>query len=252
MRSIKIIALLLLFNGIIWAQENALQDKITLKTGEVYTGEILVLNSEIVMLKSSNGTRFQFQLSEVKKFEKTTKVDVNDSTTYYDRNSEIGNFAGFLDISGGVSSAKFGFGSSPNTQASLVFGNKSVLGQQIFLGVGIGLNNTLLSETNSNILFMPVFLKMQANLSKDKTAPFAGLDTGYAFGMTNGYGGGAFAKISTGISRKTRNKTSLSIGFFAGINSISGNLTEINSAGSYNYHGNTIMTNFGLNFGLLF
>lgn len=252
MKNLKIIILFLLFSGIISSQENAIQDKITLKTGEVYTGEILVLNSEIVMLKSSNGTRFQFQLSEVKKFEKTTKADVNDSTNFYDHNSGNGNFAGFLEISGGVSSAKFSFGSSPNAQVSLTFGNKSVLGQQIFLGVGIGLNNTFLSDANSTALFMPVFIKMQANLSKGKTSPFAGLDTGYAFGMNDGFGGGTFAKITAGISHKISYKSSLSVGLFAGINSISGKLTETKNAVNYIYYGNTTMTTLGLKIGLVF
>lgn len=240
------------FVSVVFAQENTLLDKITLKTGEVYTGEILVQNSEVVMLKSANGTRYQFQLSEVRKIEKIAKEAVmkNDSSTHPIGNND--SFAGFLEIAGGVAAAGNCFTSSPNLQASLIFGSKSMLGKLIFMGIGAGLNSTFTGGNNSSVNFVPVFVKMQVKLSKNISAPYFGLDAGYAFAMSDGFGGGPFTKISTGVSRKISYKSTFSFGLFVGVNSLEANLTEINNANSYSYYSNTVMTNYGIMLGLMF
>jgi len=252
MKIIRITVVFLFFASVIFAQGNDLIDKITLKTGETYTGEILVQNSEVVMLKSANGSRYQFQLSEVRKIEKIAKDAVlkNDSSTYSLGNSE--SFAGFLELAGSVAAAGNCFTSSPNIQASLVFGSKTVLGKLIFLGVGAGLNSTSTDGNNSTVNFVPVFVKMQAKLFKKNTVPYFGLDAGYAFAVSDGFGGGPFTKISAGVSRKISYKSTFSFGVFAGVNSLEANLTEIRNGNSYSYYGNTVMTNYGIKLGLMF
>ncbi|MHB9140928.1 MAG: hypothetical protein ACYC25_03530 [Paludibacter sp.] len=51
------------------AQENTVQDKITLKTSEIYVGKIVLKTNDMIMLSTMDGTRYQFQLSEIKKME---------------------------------------------------------------------------------------------------------------------------------------------------------------------------------------
>lgn len=252
MKIIRIIVVFLFFASVVFAQDKTLLDKITLKTGETYTGEILVQNSEVVMLKSANGSRFQFQLSEVKKIEKISKeAALNaDSAMYHSPGNN--SFAGFLEIAGGVSAAKRSFDSSPNTQVSLVFGSKSIVGRFIFMGIGAGLNSTFTDGNNSTINFVPVFIKMQAKLSENISAPYFAIDAGYAFAVTEGFGGGPFTRISAGIARKISYKSILSFGFFVGVNSFDASLTELKNGNSYSFYGNTIMTNYGLKIGLTF
>ena len=47
--------------------QKANEDVIWLKNGEKYTGEIVLRNADIVMLKTADGKQFQFQVSEIEK-----------------------------------------------------------------------------------------------------------------------------------------------------------------------------------------
>ncbi len=251
MRYFSILVFCLLFSVTIRGQEASIHDKITLKTGEIYTGEIVVKNDEMIMLKSTNGTRYQFPLSEISKIEKEDLK--NNSIAVNNAKSEIatttGNISGILEFAGGISSAKNCFDPSTNSQVSLIFGNKSVLGQQVFLGFGLGLNATFETTNSSTIAFLPLFLRLQTTLSKNKIAPFLGMDAGYAFALNEEFGGGPFAKVSFGINYKLTYKTALLVGIYAGVNSISANQIDTNG---YSYYGNTSMTGFGIKAGLQF
>lgn len=66
MRQFGILVLALFLSLQLWGQESASVDRITLKTGEIYIGEIVVKTSVMVMLKAKSGTRYQFQLSELR------------------------------------------------------------------------------------------------------------------------------------------------------------------------------------------
>ncbi len=252
MKIIRIIIVFLFFGTAVFAQKTVLLDKITLKSGDTYTGEIIVQNSEVVMLKTANGNRYQFQLSEVRKIEKITQFEVTDADSTINHSTTGNNFAGFLEVAGGVSFVKRSFGSSPDTQVSLAFGNKSVMGRPVFLGIGAGLKSTFTGSNNPTVSFVPVFVKMQAMFSKNISAPYVGFDAGYAFAVSDGFGGGPFAKISLGVARKISYKSNLSFGLYLGVNSVEAGMTELNNGNSYSYYGNTTMTNYGLKLGLTF
>lgn len=229
-------------------ESSPVSDKITLKTGEVYFGEIVVKTAEIVMIKASTGTRYQFQLKEVKLIEKMIDTDLSgkpaNNLPMVNTNQ---NFSGQLEITGGISSSTNAFPILANGQISLTFGNKKMLGKDVFLGLGVGYNHTFL--TTKTIGFIPVFLRIQNTFTQKKTSPFLSFDAGYSFSTNTDFGGGALARISVGIIHRLNYKTSFLIGLYAGVNSISGNLTDSNG---FTYTGNTAMQNAGLKLGLQF
>ena len=248
------ILLLLVFISIqLWGQESATHDKITLNTGEVYVGDIIAKTNELIMIKTPNGKRFQFQLSEVKKIEKTEQSE--NSSTFGKQVPDItrkGFFCGNIELSGGVSDAKNSFSSSPFAEGSMVFGAKNISGKDVFFGVGVGYNLTFLSSTTDPLSLLPVFLRFQSVLIKARTAPFIGVDAGYSFGLNQSYNGGLMLRPSVGIVHKTGYKSDIYAGFFAGLTSISAPLIVTNELGTFNYHAQTSMTNFGLKFGFHF
>ena len=69
MKQISFLIICLLFTLNAWCQLTALQDKITLKTGDVYVGEIVVKTDDLIMIKTKDGSKFQFQVSEISKIE---------------------------------------------------------------------------------------------------------------------------------------------------------------------------------------
>ena len=144
------------------------------------------------------------------------------------------------------------FKSAPNTEISMIFGNKNISEKDVFVGIGTGYNVCFLPYTSEPLSFLPVFLRLQNTLQKARTAPFISIDAGYCFGITSGFGGGPTLKVSVGIAHKTGYKSDIYTGVFAGLTSINTRLNETNNLGTFNYTGNTSMTNLGFKFGFHF
>lgn len=254
MKHLCILILTLFLSFHLLGEEPAFLDKITLNSGEVYVGEIVVKTSEIIMIKTQNGARYQFQLTEIRQVEKIPIAEQTQNQTKISGEliQQEGNFSGQLEFDAGISNAKFAFTSSPNMQVSLTFGNKKIFGKDLFLGVGAGYNKTLLEPNATSVDLIPVFVRAQSTLSKKHTAPYFGVDAGYTFSTATNYDGGTFVKFSIGLSHRLNHKTALITGLYAGLNSISGNLTETNNLGTFSYYGNTVMKNLGLKLGLQF
>ncbi|MDD4991749.1 MAG: hypothetical protein PHR83_05890 [Paludibacter sp.] len=256
MKQYLILVLCLLFSIQTWGQESVVLSRVTLKTGESYIGEIVVQTADMIMIKTKQDKKYQFQLKEVKSIEKISASDGiqnNSDQMVLDVSTPSGNFSGMLEISGAVSTAKSGFTSSPNMQASLAFGNKQAFGKDLFVGAGTGYNFIADNSNSQTIGLIPVFLRVQKILTQDKTAPFVGFDAGYAFSTNQLYGGGTFVKFSAGIIHQVSFKTALYAGFYAGLNSIyCSNLSEKIDAGTFTYSGTTTMTSLGVKVGLQF
>lgn len=250
MKLFSVFFICIFFSMQLLGQENNVQNKITLNTGEIYIGKVLLKNDEMIMISTKDGTRYQFPLSEIKKVESTGNESKFETDNGNQNNHISNNFGGLIELSGGTASAKNSFGWAPNTQLSLMFGNKHLFGQQLFLGIGVGYNSSYI--TSNSISFLPLFLHIQSTLSKKRTAAFLGMDAGYAFAISKNYDGGALVKISGGISHKLSYKTTLIGGIYTGVQSFSGSLTEINDLGTFNYYGRTSMITTGVKIGFLF
>jgi hypothetical protein len=254
MKHFCILVLTLLLSVHVWGQGSTALDKITLSTGEVYIGEIVVKTADMVMIKVKNGRRYQFQLTEVSQIEKIKSDEQSNdqAANLLTANQTDGNFSGQLELAGGISEARFAFVASPNAQVSLTFGNKKAFGKNVFLGLGIGYNNTFSGTGSPSLHLIPVFARIQNNFTDDKTTPFIGLDAGYAFSSSTDFKGGPLVKISFGISHRINYKTALIAGFYGGLNQIYGQLTETNELGTFTYSANTSMLSLGVKLGLQF
>jgi len=254
MKYISFIITFLILSVQVFSQDVNLQDKITLNNGEVYKGEIILKNNDMVMLKTDNGTRYQFQLTEIKSIEKEQVSENTKTESQIPEKQEYtsGNISGIIELAGGTSSAKNIFENAPNFQISLIFGDKNAFGQNLFFGVGIGLNNTFLPENSPSLSLLPLFVRIQKNLINNRLSPVLGMDAGYSFSVTKEYEGGAMIKIFGGIIYKLNYKSSIFANIYGGINSIAGSLIETNELGTFSYPGNTALNSVGIKFGLQF
>jgi len=253
MKQLIALVLGLFISILVWGQESATLNKVTLNSGEVYIGEIVVKTADLIMIKAKNGTRYQFQLKDVKEISTISAIEVANNATDKTKASltDEGNFSGQIEITGGISTAKNAFTSSPNGQISLAFGNRRAFGKDCFFGLGAGYN-TIYIPSGSTVALFPVFVRIQNVLSKEKTAPFIGMDAGYAFATTTNFKGGTLAKISGGISHRINYKSSFIAGIFVGINQLYGDIKETNDLGTFTYKGNVTMLNAGIKLGLQF
>ena len=250
-----ILILLFFFAFNAYAQETRL-DKVVLKTGESYVGEIVVQTPEIILIKTKDGGRFQFPLTSVRSIEKksanATELSVNDSLNAANKlPPEI--FCLMIDLSGGFSKGIFSYPWSPAGEVSMSFGTKELLGKTIFAGLGVGYKVTSTKSTSEMTGFIPVFIRMQSfNLKKYRTAPYLSLDAGYAFSTNSKYGGGTFAKLSAGIIHKMTYKLTAFGGLYVRTQGFSGKLTQPVDAGEVTYVGNSSINDFGLKVGVQF
>jgi hypothetical protein len=254
MNKYYILFLLIFLSTQLKGQENDYQDKVTLNTGEVFIGKIVLKTKDLIMLTTKIGTRYQFQVSEIKRTEseqvKTNVVSTNKN--YLDIPITKSTFAGMVELTAGMSNAKNCFNWSPNTQLSLLFGNRHTFGQDIFLGAGIGYNSTYNISKSQYINFLPLFARIQSSISKNRTSPYFGMDLGYGIGLNSGYKGGFQTKVSVGITHKISYKTIVFIGLNAGVQSFSTILEEQNELGTFKYNGKTTINTIGAKVGLIF
>lgn len=242
----------IVFSLQIRGQENATQDKVILKTGEVFVGKIILRTNEMVMLSTASGMRYQFVMSEIKKVESHQSVGVTipDSLTESKPITQ-GNFAAIADISAGLATAKQAFTGSPATQFSLVVGNKSVFNKRFFVGAGLGYS-VVFSNKSINTTFVPLFIRLQSTLTDNHSAPYVGIDAGYAFALNEGNKGGEMVRIYFGLAHKISYKSVLYFGIYAGIQGYKTQLIEKNSLGTFSYFGSTTMDNLGCKLSLQF
>jgi len=236
------------FNLLTQAQENKITSKITLKTGEIFTGEVVLRTDEILMLKNNAGARFQFTLSEIATIEAIADTKKSTITTTVAEPNPDDKFCGQLEISTSDASARKAFESATKLQANLIFGNRKVFGKDSFVGFGTG----YLWINDVNLKLIPAIFKIQAYISKSRTSPYLGLESGYAFSATKSFGGGLFAGISAGANYKITQKSAFFIGLTATVYSISGHLSETIQQGIYTFDGTTAIQTLGIKAGLQF
>lgn len=253
---VKTILILILSTGLfsaVYAQEKPVE-KVILHSGEVYVGEILLRNSELIMLQSLDGSRFQFPLKDVKAVELATASDIHKQKKQATGDSEVieseGNISGLIEMSAGWGGAAGKFSLKPFVLPQLSFGTRLIRGKSLFAGAGAGYLNVF--NADENVGFIPLFLRLRGVADRSKLSPFASVDAGYSFGTTGGYKGGLYSKVAAGVQTNAGRTSHFSLSVFGFSTNFSADLTETTSAGTFSYHGGTNLYGFGISAGLQF
>lgn len=225
-------------------------DTIILKTGEVYTGEIVLQNDDIILIRTLKGERFQFPASEIKSINKISEKTEEILKQRFNEDNFLPyhsdhNFSGMIEISGGNSMAKNRFSSSSTGEATLSFGTRSITGKSLFAGIGAGYSffSTSPNEMSS---FVPVFIRLQSNnLSHWRTSPFFSIDAGYAFPLKTTMSGGFLSKFTAGFVHRLNFKTSVQLGLFTRVQQFNDVLSENLNGSVFTYSGNSAIILFG-------
>ncbi|MDO9152430.1 MAG: hypothetical protein Q7U47_01755, partial [Paludibacter sp.] len=163
------------------------------------------------------------------------------------------NLCAMVELSGGLSKGNLRYTWSSGGEISMAFGTKKILGETIFAGVGVAYQVVSVSSTSEMMGFIPVFVRLQSIImKKEKTAPYLSLDAGYAFTTDPNYGGGTYAKFSTGFMHKISFKMSVYAGLYARAQGFSGALSETVNAVNVTYQGNSSIYDVGAKVGIQF
>ncbi|MDL2290156.1 hypothetical protein LJB95_01985 [Paludibacteraceae bacterium OttesenSCG-928-F17] len=229
--------------------------KITLNTGEIIIGNILVENEQVVMIKTREGGRFQFPRSEIKSIDDVTENDrqitqLDESESFNENNK----FRLMGDLKFGLAHAGKAYGWVPEMQVSLLFGGADLFLPNSFLGIGIGYNPIFASDygTGKAINFLPIFMRFQSSFTDKNFKPYVEVDAGYSVALSDEFGGGFIVNASIGVSKKLNERNSFQLGIFGGFQSFSADLTEEKDFGIFTYYGKTVAQHFGIKASITF
>lgn len=242
------ILLLLIIPLFIFSQSQ--KDKITLTSGDTFIGEIIFQNEEILIIRTTEGARYQFQLSQVKHQEKfdasVQNITQNDNVLYES------NFRLMPSVTASINTAKFRFDQALSTDVSLAIGAHNFSGKNWFVGGGIGLFSLFDPTSTKTENFLPLFVRSQANFKNQPNGMFWGIDVGYQFSLNDAYEGGLMSKVALGYSREISNRAQFLISFSTALRNVNTQLSEPQNNINYTYTGNTNLIGLGLNVGLMF
>lgn len=233
------------------AQDKTTATKITLKSGAVYIGEVVLRNDEIMMLKNKGGERFQFQLSDIVSEESVSEEQIQNEVSIQ-QPEQTGNFCGIIESALFSASARNAFERTTGTQFSISFGNKKAFGRDIFTGFGVGYLTLINYPSSNSPTLIPFSFKILIKAGKNHIAPQFGAESGYAISINENVKGGFFATVSTGLLIPLNEKTALYTSVYGAAYTLKGNLSENTEGGTFIYNGTTTMNLLGVKIGLRF
>ena len=185
-----------------------LAEVVVLRSGQRVRGEIVLQNEEVVILRSTDGMRYQYPMSQVVAVQQEDgKNEVAERQN--DVNGKSKSVLLRAQATGGALYVPaMGWGSYVG--ADLVIGTY-VMGDWVFVGGCIGYRAKIINE--SVYSFIPLQACMSAVLSDDtKHAPIVGLNVGYGFSTSRKTLGGICMGVDVGWHYMVTEGTSVMLG----------------------------------------
>ncbi len=202
-------------------------DVVVLQSGKEIQGTILVLNEEVVIIKTASGSRFQYPIGEVKTIRKDASANQGDAVSYNSPAPQSGNgeaggekaspssvkkVSVAIELAGGAASKPNDDALYGNMSANLLVGSHDLLNRGIFLGGSVGYIGALYTTTQTIVTtttpiikktttaysFLPIALAARIPLLQHKHAPMLGMQLGYGVALSKDYQGGLNAGLSIG------------------------------------------------------
>lgn len=241
--------LLLLLQLPLFAQTATSKDRaILLQSGKVVYGTILFQSNEVVIIKTPEGDRFQYPISdiaEIKPWDNTADPPLEPSVP-----KEASPVAMQLSLFGGatyLSTMEW----APSMQASLMVGTRSLM-DKLLLGGTIGLSAAFAEQTT--YAFLPLSLHAATNRFDKKTAPYFALDLGYGFSLANRVKGGLYCKLGVGTQFRLTPKSSLRLSAQASLQQAKtdNRITVGDPPQNITYYGDFTLLQLGVGVAILF
>lgn len=173
---------------------------VTLRTGKIISGEIVLQNDEVLIIRTKNGSKYQYPAAEVL----SVKADEIASLDAPNATKPPRKLAVHLQTAGGaVCVPEIGWGGQ--FAADLMLGTRTIHGTRIFLGAGLGYRAKVMDIGTYS--FLPLQAVVAMPLSKHKHAPFLGMSIGYGIALNKQTQGGIFAGAEVGWNYQISDKT---------------------------------------------
>lgn len=207
-KTLSIVALLSIF--LLCAQA----ETIVLRTGARVKGTILMQNEEVLIVRDTEGARFQFPRADVAEIVAGDAV-VAEETAGTGEEPEIRTakkVSALLEISGGAA-LRPNEAAGGGVGADLIIGTHHIGSRHIFIGGGLGYHGVFLGAEKYN--FLPVQAALRLPLVEGKHAPVFGVSLGYGVALSKNYVGGLYAGMDFGYRCQLNPKTAVAVVAFA-------------------------------------
>lgn len=236
----------------------AWSEVITLKSGKTVSGQILIQNDDVLIIRDANGARFQYPIADVLSVSKETNKAVETVAETVVETSESSKKATLsLEVAGG--GLYVGGQTGGYAAADLVIGTRQLMDKPILLGGSIGYLGTFSSSASYN--FLPICLAMRVPLIDGKHAPLIGASFGYGIGLSKNYPGGIHAGMDVAYRYAINSRSALTVGLNVRFQQATINISDAitypteaegNETILYSHRAGRNMVAFGLKLGLLF
>ena len=189
---------------------------LTLNSGQTVKGGIVFQNEEVVVIKSSEGQRFQYPMTEVKDISETVEVEETEEEDVAENSGKKVGISLHLSAGAGFiphDAAGAGF------DAMVYVGACNLLDKHIFVGGGVGFESFFVSAASdkSTATFIPVQVRFSAPLMSTPHAPALGCSLGYGFSTKGIDKGGLAASFDAGWRWQINGKSAMFAGLTASL-----------------------------------
>lgn len=226
----------------IWPGLAIIAETVTLRSGKVVVGQVILQNDDIIILKDATGARFQFPMNDVEKVEESTNEQTTPQPTKIETET-VSKVALRLNVAGGgcfVPDHKKTLGG--HFVAEVQIGSRDLMGKRIFVGGSIGYMGVFTEHTYS---LVPIKVVTSIPLMDSKHTPEIGMNIGYAIG-TRPARGGLTAGIDVNWRYQINSKLVFLLGCDAGFTQVTIPIEEIVNTQTYINHVGRTIVNFGL------
>ncbi len=182
--------------------------QITLTSGQVIVGDILFENEEVVVLKTTEGVRYQYPRTDIAKIgEAATQQVVEEKKTVAGRKVGL-----MLQVAGGGAflpkQATGGF-----VSVDLKIGACNMMQKRIFLGGAVGYHAFFLGGNKCG--FVPLQVCAEIPFLTTQNAPYIGLGIGYGIAVNGAKKGGLFTGLEIGWRRQINTNTAFALALYS-------------------------------------
>ena len=183
---------------------------VTLRSGQIIKGEIILQNEEVVIIRNSNGMRYQYPMNEVVNIQKEEqKATTQEASTDTQPKKKIVSLSAQA-MGGALYVPYLGWGGFAG--ADLMIG-ANLMNKKVFLGGGIGYRAKVVEKEAYS--FIPLQVCVSSLLGEKQSAPVVGLNVGYGFATNAGTQGGICVGADMGWSFEINHETRLVLGLNA-------------------------------------
>ena len=183
---------------------------VVLQSGQSVKGDIVLQNEDVVIIRATNGMRYQYPMNEVvsiKAEEKDTRATNTNKTTL----AKTKTVSLSAQAMGGALYVPY-LGWGGYAGADLLVG-ANLMNKKVFVGGGIGYRAKIVNKEAYS--FIPLQVCISSVLGDNQNAPALGVNVGYGFAATAGTQGGICVGADLGWSFEINHETRLVLGLNA-------------------------------------